>query len=384
MAEDSDLERTEQPTGRRLEQAREEGQVPHSRELSSFLVLLSAAAVFWFFGSWALGQMERMMRKSLSFGAEELRNTVPSFGFRLFDASFDALIALSPLLIATLVAVLIAPHLLNAGVFSPKAMAFNFNRLNPIAGIGRIFSLQGVAEMVKAVLKSVVIGGVAAWLIWGRSQEMVGLLAEPLDEALNHAGHLVVFCFLVIVSAMVLIAAVDVPFQLWNYHEKLKMTKEEVKQEGKEMEGSPEVKGRIRALMRESARRRMMANVPKADVIVTNPTHFSVALSYKTGMKAPKVLAKGRGEVALKIRQLASEAGVPLLEAPPLARALYRWSEIDEDIPIRLYAVVAEVLAYVYQLNHYRTVGGQYPQPPRNLAVPPELDPGAEPGLVNG
>ena len=384
MAEDSDLERTEQPTGRRLEQAREEGQVPQSRELSSFLVLLSAASVLWVFGGWAVRQMEVMMRKSLSFGAEELRGATPTFNARLFDATVDALTALSPLLIATLLAVLITPHLLNAWVFSTKAMAPNLGRLNPLKGIGRIFSLQGLAEMVKAVLKSLLIGGVAVWLIWGRSEEMVGLLAEPLDEALAHAGHLVVFCFLVIVSAMVLIAGIDVPFQLWRYNEQLKMTKEEVKQEGKEMEGSPEVKGRIRALMRESARRRMMSNVPKADVIVTNPTHFSVALSYKTGMTAPKVVAKGRGEIALKIREIGSEAGVPMLEAPPLARALYRWSEIDQDIPTRLYAAVAEVLAYVYQLNSYRATGGQYPMPPRNLEVPPELDPGAAPGLVNG
>ena len=382
MAEDSDLERTEEPTSRRLEQAREEGQVPQSRELSSFLVLLSAASVLWVFGAWAVRQLEVVMRKGLTFGADELREATPKFGERLLESSSDALIALSPMLLATLLAVLIAPHLLNAWVFSPKAFAPNFSRLNPLKGIGRMFSMQGLAELVKALLKSALIGGVAFWLIWGRSEEIVGLLAEPLDEALAHAGHLVVFCFLVIVSTMVLIAGIDVPFQLWRYNEQLKMTKEEVKQEGKEMEGSPEVKGRIRALMREAARRRMMSNVPKADVIVTNPTHYSVALSYKSGMKAPKVVAKGRGEIALKIREVGGEAGVPLLEAPPLARALYRWSEIDEDIPIRLYAVVAEVLAYVYQLNQYRAVGGQYPMPPRNLDVPPELDPGAEPELA--
>ena len=380
MAEDSDLERTEEPTGRRLEQAREEGQVPHSRELSSFLVLLSAAAVLWVFGAWAVRQLERVMRKGLSFGVEDLRGASPSFGERMLDSSLDALLALSPLLIATLLAVLISPHLLNAWVFSTKAIAPNFDRINPLKGIGRIFSKQGLAELVKALLKSALIGGVAVWLIWARSEEIVGLLAEPLNQGLAHAGSLVTYCFLVIVSTMVLIAGIDVPFQLWSYNEQLKMTKEEVKQEGKEMEGSPEVKGRIRALMRESARRRMMANVPKADVIVTNPTHYSVALSYKAGMAAPKVVAKGRGEIAMKIREIAAESGVPLLEAPPLARALYRWSEIDEDIPLRLYAVVAEVLAYVYQLSNYRAVGGQYPMPPRNLAVPPELDP----GVVNG
>lgn len=380
MAEDSDLERTEQPTSRRLEQAREEGQVPQSRELSSFLVLMAGAGALWFFGAWSTRHLEAVMRQSMRFGAEDLFGTKPVFAARLAESSFEALLALSPLLVATLVAVLAAPHLINAWVFSPKAIAPNFSRINPLKGMGRIFSLQGLAELVKALLKSALIGGVAVWLIWGRAPEMVGLLGEPLEPALVHAGQLVLFCFLVTVAAMVLIAGIDVPFQLWRYNEQLKMTKEEVRQEGKEMEGSPEVKGRIRALMREAARRRMMANIPKADVVVTNPTHFSVALSYKTGMKAPKVVAKGRGEIALKIRQLAAEHGVPLLEAPPLARALHRWSEIDEDIPTRLYAVVAEVLAYVYQLNQYRANGGHMPMPPRNLDVPAELDP----GVANG
>ena len=177
-----------------------------------------------------------------------------------------------------------------------------------------------------------------------------------------------------------LVVAVDVPFQLWHYHEKLKMTRDEVKREHKEMEGDPQVKGRIRSLQREAARRRMMAEVPKADVIVTNPTHFAVALAYKPGMAAPKILAKGRGEIAGKIRELGAKHGVPLVEAPPLARALFRWSEIGEQIPIRLYAAVAEVLAYIFQLNRYREKGGEYPLPPKDIEVPAELDPGAVDG----
>ena len=379
MAEDSDLERTEAPTGRRLEQAREQGQVPHSRELSSFLVLVAAAAVMWFFGAWMFGQIELMTRDGLSVGAADLANSA-ALTERFAGLSLHGLVALLPLFAAVLVAALLAPFLLNAWIFSPKALAPSFSRLDPLKGLGRIFSLQGLVELLKAVLKSLLIGGVAVWLIWGRSAELVGLLSEPLDSGLWHAGRLIGFCFIVIVAAMILVVAADVPFQLWRYHDQLKMTKEEVKQEGKEMEGSPEVKGRIRQLQREAARRRMMAAVPKADVIVTNPTHYAVALSYKAGMSAPKVVAKGRGEVALKIREVGAAAGVPLLEAPPLARALHRWSEIDDAIPVRLYAAVAEVLAYVYQLDQYRKTGGQYPMPPRNLEVPPDLDP----GLANG
>jgi flagellar biosynthetic protein FlhB len=379
MAEDSDLERTEAPTGRRLEQAREQGQVPQSRELSSFLVLMASAAVLWFFGAWMFGRIELMARDGLSIGGADLA-TSASLTERLAALSMQALIALAPLLGLALIAALMTPFLLNAWVFSPKALAPNFARMDPLKGLGRIFSLQGLAELVKALLKSLLIGGVAVWLIWSRSAELAGLLSEPLESGVWHAGGLVVYCFLVIVAVMVLIVAADVPFQLWRYHEQLKMTKEEVRQEGKEMEGSPEVKGRIRQLQREAARRRMMAAVPKADVIVTNPTHFAVALAYKAGMAAPKVVAKGRGEVALRIRETGAEAGVPMLEAPPLARALYRWSEVDESIPVRLYAAVAEVLAYVYQLDTYRKTGGRYPMPPRNLDVPPELDP----GIANG
>jgi flagellar biosynthetic protein FlhB len=379
MAEDSDLERTEAPTGRRLEQAREQGQVPQSRELSSFLVLIASASVVWFLGGWMVGRIQSMTRQGLSIAPSDLMSTA-SLPERFGALSFQALIAIAPLLAIVTVAALLAPFLLNAWVFSPKAMMPNLSRMNPIAGLGRVFSLQGLVELVKAALKAVLIGSVAVWLIWGRSGELVGLLGEPLESCLAHSGRLVAQCFLVIVATMILIVAADVPFQLWRYFDKLKMSKEEVRQEGKELEGNPEVKGRIRQMQRETARRRMMSAVPKADVIVTNPTHFAVALSYKNGMSAPKVVAKGRGEVALKIREVGTTAGVPLVEAPPLARALYRWSEIDDAIPVRLYAAVAEVLAYVYQLGRYRETGGQYPVPPKDLEVPPDLDP----GLVNG
>ena len=379
MAEDSDLERTEAPTGRRLEEAREKGQVPHSRELSSFLVLMASAAAMWFVGAWMISRVQWMTRQGLTLSPADLATTA-SLAERFGQSSFAALIALSPLLLTVLVAALVAPLLLNAWIFSPKALIPDFSKLDPIKGLGRIFSLQGLVELVKAVLKSLLIVGVAVWLILGQAGEFVGLLSEPLESGVWHSGRLILFSFVVIVAATILIVAADVPFQLWRYYDQLKMTKDEVKQEGKEMEGSPEVKGRIRQLQREAARRRMMAAVPKADVIVTNPTHFAVALSYKSGMTAPKVLAKGRGDVALKIRQVGAEAGVPMLEAPPLARALFRWSEIDESIPVRLYAAVAEVLAYVYQLDRYRKTGGQYPMPPRDLEVPPDLDP----GLANG
>jgi flagellar biosynthetic protein FlhB len=249
--------------------------------------------------------------------------------------------------------------------------------MNPLSGIGRMFSWNSLMELAKATFKAVLVGGIAALLIWKERDEIFGLLGEPLDAAIVHAGHLVVYSFLILVSSLVLIVAADVPFQLWQYFHKLKMSKEEVKQEMKEMMGDPQVKGRIRSLQMLAARKRMMSAVPQANVIVTNPTHYAVALAYSAGMAAPKVVAKGVGAIALKIREIGSENAVPIMEAPPLARALYKHADLDSQIPSALYNAVAEVLAYVYQLASWRREGGAYPVPPRDLDIPAELVPEA-------
>ena len=376
MAEDSDLEKTEEPTGRRIEQAREQGQVPHSRELGTFLVLVVAAATIWMMGGWFVQRSMALMRKGFLIEAPVMREPALMLP-RLAELSGDALLTFSPLLAVMFVAAILPPFFLNAWVFSPKALVPDLKRLNPLSGFGRMFSWSSLMELVKALLKAVLVGGIAALLIWKERDELFGLLSEPLEVGLAHAGHLVSFSFLILVAALVIIVAADVPFQLWQYFDKLKMTKEEVKQEMKEMMGDPHVKGRIRSLQMQAARKRMMAAVPQANVVVTNPTHYAVALSYQAGMAAPKVVAKGVGAVALKIRELAGEHAVPILEAPPLARALYKHTEIDAEIPSALYNAVAEVLAYIYQLANWRQVGGVYPIPPRDLPVPPELVPEA-------
>ena len=376
MAEDSDLEKTEEPTGRRIEQAREQGQVPHSRELGTFLVLVVAAATIWMMGGWFVQRSMALMRKGFLIEAPVMRDPALMLP-RLAELSGDALLTFSPLLAVMFVAAILPPFFLNAWVFSPKALVPDLKRLNPLSGFGRMFSWSSLMELVKALLKAVLVGGIAALLIWKERDELFGLLSEPLEVGLAHAGHLVSFSFLILVAALVIIVAADVPFQLWQYFDKLKMTKEEVKQEMKEMMGDPHVKGRIRSLQMQAARKRMMAAVPQANVVVTNPTHYAVALSYQAGMAAPKVVAKGVGAVALKIRELAGEHAVPILEAPPLARALYKHTEIDAEIPSALYNAVAEVLAYIYQLANWRQAGGVYPVPPRDLPVPPELVPEA-------
>ena len=379
MAEESDLERTEPASSRRLEQAREEGRVPQSRELSAFLVLLAGAAGFWSIGDWLAQHAAGIVRRGLSF------DHAAAFDAHAMSATFltlswDALLLATPLFVLAIAGAVAAPIMLGGLVFSPAAMTLDFNRIDPLRGLGRIFSMQGVAELVKALLKAALVGGIVYWVVLHQQQALFALLAQPLESGLVSFGQMLLFAFLALVCGVALIAAVDVPFQLWQYYSKLRMTKEEVRQEGKEQEGDPQMKARIRSQQRELARKRMMSEVPKADVVVTNPSHYAVALKYDSNnMGAPQVVAKGMNLIAQRMRELAVEHGVPLLEAPPLARALYRHSDIGDQIPAALYTAVAEVMAYVYQLNQYISSGGRGvlpPQAPKDLPVPADMDPG--------
>lgn len=377
MAEDSDLEKTEDPSPRRLEQAREEGQVPQSRELSTFLVTVTGAATLLLLGGWMAGRVAGLLRGGFAFERPVAFDESLMLG--LFERMLSgALLTLMPLFLALLVAAVAAPLVLGGLVFAPAVLGLKLDRLNPLQGFGRMFSLHGLAEMIKAILKSLLVGGVAAAVLWFNVDHLFDLMTEPLEAGMTDFSGTVAFAALLIVLSLGLLAAIDVPFQLWQYHKKLRMTKEEVKRESKEQEGDPMIKGRIRAMQREMARRRMMTEVPKADVVVTNPSHFSVALRYDAErMGAPVVVAKGRGELALKIREIAREHEVPLLEAPPLARALYKHCELEQAIPAALYTAVAEVMAYVYQLDAWMKQGGLPPVAPSALPVPAGMDPGA-------
>jgi flagellar biosynthetic protein FlhB len=375
LAEESDLEKTEEPSQRRLEQAREEGQVPQSRELSTFLVMMAGVAGLWVMGQWVAQRMFGLMRHGLSFDRSA------AFDGTLMLASFqslsgEALLTLLPLFVVLVVAALAAPILLGGAIFAPKVLSADFSRMDPLKGLERMFSLHGLAELVKAALKSVLVGGIGAWAIWREKEHLFQLMLEPLETSMPDFATTVLFAALLIVGSLGLLALIDVPFQLWQYHSKLKMSKEDLRQEMKEQEGDPQIKARVRAMQREMARRRMMAQVPKADVVVTNPTHYSVALKYDVArMGAPVVVAKGSDLVALKIRELAREHQVPVLEAPPLARALYAHCELEQAIPAKLYTAVAEVMAYVFQLNHWMASGGLPPELPSALPVPPDMDP---------
>lgn len=377
MAEDSDLEKTEQPSSRRLEQAREEGQIPQSRELSTFLVLIAGIGALWMMGEWISGRILGILRASFAIErarAFDAKLMLESFG----DLFTDALLTMMPLFGILMVAAIAAPVLMGGFVFAPKMLGLKLERMNPIQGIGRMFSLHGLAELVKSLLKAAVVGLMGVFAVWREHEHIFGLTGEAVEAAVPDFLEMVLFATLLIIMGLAILALIDVPFQLWQYNKKLRMTKEEVKRESKEQEGDPQMKGRIRAMQREMARRRMMTQVPKADVVVTNPTHFSVALKYDADkMRAPIVVAKGRGELALKIRELAKEHKVPMLEAPPLARALYKHCELEQAVPGALYTAVAEVMAYVYQLNHWMAHGGLPPAAPGKLPVPADMDPGA-------
>jgi flagellar biosynthetic protein FlhB len=376
------MERSEPASPRRLEKSRDEGQVPRSPELSTFAILITAGAGLWLMSGYITSHLMDLMREGMRLP--------PSAGFdsgllgeRLLDQSLRALVALTPYLMLIFLVAAVAPMLLSGWLFSGKALAPDFNRINPLKGLARIFSLHGLAELLKALLKAALIGAIGAWTIWHHKEPVLSLIGIPFVSSAALMGELVIMSFMTIAGAMALIAAVDVPFRLWDHHRKLKMTKEEVRQENKETEGDPHIKARIRAQQRAMARRRMMSQIPSADVVVTNPTHYSVALKYEDGkMRAPRVVAKGAHLVALKIREVAREHQVPLLEAPPLARALYHHAELGDEIPQTLYNAVAEVLAYVYQLRRYRKSAGSgesagaAPLAPSVLPVPPELDPG--------
>ena len=370
MAEDSDLERTEPASPRRLDQAREQGNVPHSRELSTLAVLMASVGVIAALGVFMFRGLHRVMHNSLSFDTGDIA-TPAMMGRNLMEAGTDGLLLFLPLALAVVVAAIAANVLVSGWVFSPKAMEFNLGKLNPISGISRLFSMTSLAELVKAILKGGLIAGVAGWMIWHQRDAILGLAVEPLDAAMAHFGQITLLTFVAAAAAFGLIVVMDVPFQLWHYHKSLRMTKEEVRQESKEMEGDPQIKARIRSLQREAARRRMMQAVPKADVVVTNPMHFAVALKYEERtMSAPLVVAKGSQLVAERIKELARENRVPIVEAPPLARALHRHAEVGETIPGALFTAVAQVLAYVYQLNK-----SMNPALPERWDVPPNLDP---------
>jgi flagellar biosynthesis protein FlhB len=371
--QDDGQERTEEATPKRLEDARKKGQIARSRELNTMAMLLLGALGLMGMAPFMIGRMEALFRTGLSLSREAVFD--PWAMIDIFSISIMQGIALvMPFMVLMLVTALLAPMALGGWSFSVEAMAPKFEKLNPLKGLKRIFALRGLVELVKALAKFLLIGGVGAMLLVHYMPHFNGLAYETVPQALAHAGSILGWSFLILSLSLMVIAAIDVPFQIWDHAKNLKMTRQEIKDEYKTTEGKPEVKAQIRRMQQELAQGRMMSEVPKADVVITNPTHFAVALKYDPkNMRAPLVVAKGADLIASQIRTVATANGVPLFEAPPLARAIYYSTDIDREVPAGLYLAVAQVLAYVYQLRTARRKGGFEPHRPVDLPVPDEF-----------
>lgn len=374
MAEESGQEKTEEPTAKRLNDAKEKGDIARSKELATTVLLLSAAAAAVMFGGQVTDAMAGMMRFNFSLDRQSVMDPALMFTHLGFSLS-EALKSLFGFFLVLLVAALVGPIALGGWNLSLKAMAPKMSRLDPLAGIKRMFSLKALIELFKALAKFSVVGALSFFVLLTTKEELFSLGAQDVLPAMSHATEIVIWAFLIMSLSMIIISLIDVPFQIYDYTQKLKMTLQEVKDEMKNTEGKPEVKGRIRQLQREISQRKMMSAVPEADVVITNPTHYAVALKYdQSGGGAPFLVAKGADFVALKIREIADAHEVPVLSAPALARAIYHSTEVEEEIPSGLFKAVAEVLAYVFQLQRHKQRQGPAPKEvSQDLDIPSEL-----------
>lgn len=369
MAELDDRERTESPTPKRLDDARKRGQVARSRDLSAAATTLAAGLGLYSLGGAMGGGLMVMMRACLSFSRADA--TVGTRMTEIFgQAGWSAAQACMPLFGLLLAAAVLAPLMIGGWTFSTSAIGIQWQRLDPITGLGRVFSSRGIFEVLKALARFAVVAFVAVLLLRNQFRSFIALGAESPVAGIGDALRLAGQAFIILGASLGLIAMIDVPLTLWYHNRSLRMSKQEIREEAKETDGSPEVRGRIRRVQQDMARRRMMAEVQRADVIVTNPTHYAVALRYdESRMRAPTVVAKGVDLIALQIRKVAAEHRVPVIEAPPLARALHAGCELGAEVPTRLYAAVAQLLTYVYQLRAATRVGRSAPPPPTFDAV---------------
>jgi flagellar biosynthetic protein FlhB len=374
MAETSREDKTEAATPRRIEKAREQGQVPRSREMNTFVMLLAGIGGLWLMGGKLYDHLGQVMEQALLFDRAQLFDTARMLNV-LWSLSQAALLALVPFFALMVFAAVAAPALLGGLVITLAAARPQFSRVNPVSGLSRLFSVQVLVELAKALAKATLVGTVIYFFLKGHIGQLLSLPQMPAQQALAALMMLSAKACVMCVAALVIVVGMDVPYQLWTYAKNLRMSKEEQRQEHKNADGDPHIKARIRQIQQARARRRMMSKVPKADVIITNPSHFAVALSYqKNNTGAPRVIAKGADDVAMRIREIALEHSLPILEAPPLARALYFHVDLDREIPLELYTVVAQVLAWAIRLKRVAEDGTPVPPTPVNLSVPAGMD----------
>ncbi|MGI2203458.1 flagellar biosynthesis protein FlhB [Shewanella oncorhynchi] len=374
MAEESSGERTEEPTGRRLEQAREKGQIARSKELGTAAVLISAACGFYMLGPSLAISLTRVFEIVFTMDRAQIFDTNEMFKVWGVVASEIAW-PMAKIMLLIVVVAFIGNVSLGGINFSTQAMMPKASKMSPLAGFKRMFGVQALVELTKGIAKFSVVAFSAYFLLSFYFNDIMLLSSDHLPGNVYHALDLLVWMFILLCSSILFIVVIDVPFQLWNHNKQLKMTKQEVKDEYKDTEGKPEVKGRVRQMQRELAQRRMMAEVPNADVIVVNPEHFAVAIKYDVQRSAaPFVIAKGVDDVAFKIREIARAHNIAIVSAPPLARAIYHTTKLDQQIPEGLFTAVAQILAYVFQLRQYQKGRGRKPIPvPLNQPIPDEL-----------
>jgi flagellar biosynthesis protein FlhB len=376
---DSAQDKTLPASERRILKAREEGQVARSRDLGHFAVLVAGVSLLSYVAADVLRGVGSLLSSGLRFNATVLAKPAIMVG-QLAELGGHMLLLLLPLALLVWVVTVACGVLAGGWNFTLLPLQPKFDKLNPISGVARLFSGQHLLETLKACLLAVLLAVLGGWVLFARWAEFAQLLAQPLPTALVKAGQLVLTGLWPVAALLALFALVDVPLQRQQLQKRLRMSVQEMKQELKEAEGNAQVKQQLRARMRELATRRMMAKVPTADLVVMNPSHYAVALKYDDAtMAAPRVVAKGADLVALRIRDLAKEHGVPVLQAPPLARALYAHTELDAEVPARLFGAVAQVLAWVFQLREALAAGRQHTAPAPQPEVPLDMDPAHAP-----
>ena len=373
MSDTSSEDKTERASPRRIEKAREEGNIARSQGLSGAAIMLTAALFFMMGGRSMIGAMERSLRTGLRLDADVMRDPA-----RMITAIWQVMgppFAATGTFILLVMVVGVASNLAVGGwVFAPRLLSPDFQRISPLAGLKRLFSHEGLAEILKSLAKVIVIGGAAYFVLRQSLPALVDLGRESWIAASVHIADHATWALLIFAGALACVVALEVPYQLWSHRGRLRMTRQELRDEMRELEVSAHTKRRLRALRNRFARGRMMTEVPRADVVITNPEHYAAALRYQEGtMRAPRLVAKGGGLVALRIRELAMEHHIPIVEAPPLARAIYKYVDLDTEIPAGLYQAVAEVLAYIYRLRLARDTGRPAPTLPGDLRFePPE------------
>ncbi len=373
MAEDTSQEKTEEPTPRKKQKAREEGNVARSRELNTSAILVVAAACFLIFGRSFAISIQQIMAFCFSFDPRASWD-VRIVGEYLSTVLFEAFITLIPLFALLLLVSLIAPVGLGGWNFSTKALMPKGSRMNPLSGIKRMFSMNSLVELLKSWGKVLVVAATAIFVLIGLKNQLISMVFESTEGAISHSVAILFWSFLLIAASTVIIALIDIPFQIYSHTKKLRMTMQEIKEEYKNTEGKPEVKAKIRQLQREMANRRMMADVPDADVIITNPTHYAVALKYEpNSMPAPLLVAKGVDEVAFKIREIGEEYNIPILEIPALARSVHHNTKIGGEIPEGLYIAIAQILAYIYQIDQWKRGRMKQKPPMPDTPIPDDL-----------